>query len=310
MANTMHLTLDRPLVYCPIQQVHYIEPHASQWMHTGKDPRKGLMEHMRNMAAIKSTPSGYTAPAVGKAFELLRVVAGSRRGLGLSELAVQLGYSKSTTHGLVHALIHEGALVQVNGGKKLLLGSTVVELAFQSWNYLIINREAQPILDELRESIGESVFLGVLNRSNARAIIMATSEASKPLKISSPPGTSISLFAGAVGKVFLAGMADDQALELIRAKGLPRFTKNSIVSEEEFIVELARVRKRGWALDDEEYIPGVRAVAITIGNLHGLPLAIWVVGFAGSMSDNKIDKITRATLGTTKKLQTVLDAAH
>ena len=268
------------------------------------------METMQNMAANKSLPSGYKAPAVGKAFELLRTVAGSRQGLGLSELAAKLGYSKSTTHGLVHALIHEGALVQVNGGKKLLLGSTVVELAFQSWNYLIINREAQPILDELRENIDESIFLGVLNRSNARAIIMATSEATKPLKISSPPGTSISLFAGAVGKVFLSGMEDDNALDLIREKGLPRFTKNSIVSEDKLMAELARVRSRGYALDDEEYIPGVRAVAASIGNLHGLPLAIWVVGFAGSMGANKIEKITRATLDTTEKLRQVLDAAH
>ena len=124
---------------------------------------------------------------MGKAFELLRVVAGSRKSLGLSELATELGYSKSTTHGIVHALINEGVLVQAARGKKLLLGSTLVELAFQSWNYLIISREAQPILDELRDNINESVFLGLFNRSNARAVIMATSEATKPLKISSPP---------------------------------------------------------------------------------------------------------------------------
>ncbi len=265
---------------------------------------------MPNLNVSKSSPGGYKAPAVGKAFELLRTVARSRQGLGLSELASELGYSKSTTHGLVHALIHEGALVQANGGKKLLLGSTVVELAFQSWNYLIINREAQPILDELREDIGESVFLGVFNRSNARAIIMATSEATKPLKISSPPGTTIPLFAGAVGKVFLSGMDDTRALELIRENGLPRFTENSIVSENELMAELARVRERCWAMDDEEYIPGVRAVAASLGNLHGLPLAIWVVGFAGSMGDNKIEAITQATLETTEKLRSVLDAAH
>jgi len=262
------------------------------------------------MAENKSSSGGYKAPAVGKAFELLRVVARSRRGLSLSELAAELGYSKSTTHGIVHALIHEGALLQASPGKKLLLGSTVVELAFQSWNYLIINRAAQPILDELRKEIGESVFLGVFNRSNTRAIIMATSEATKPLKISSPPGTSISLFAGAVGKVFLAGMEDDRAVDLIREKGLARYTENSIVDEDQLMGELERVRARGWALDDEEYIPGVRAVAASIGNLHGLPMAIWVVGFAGNMGETEIKKITRATLDTTEKLRAVLDAAH
>jgi DNA-binding IclR family transcriptional regulator len=264
----------------------------------------------KNQAENKTVLTGYKAPAVGKAFELLRIVAGSRKSLGLSELAAELGYSKSTTHGIVHALINEGVLVQAARGKKLLLGSTLVELAFQSWNYLIISREAQPILDELRDNINESVFLGMFNRSNARAVIMATSEATKPLKISSPPGTSISLFAGAVGKVFLAGMADDRALDLIREKGIPRFTENSIVSETSLMAELNEVRNKGYALDDEEYIPGVRAVAVSIGNLHGLPLAIWVVGFAGSMNASAIRKITRDTLGTTKKLRAVLDEAH
>jgi DNA-binding IclR family transcriptional regulator len=70
------------------------------------------------------------------------------------------------------------------------------------------------------------------------------------------------------------------------------------------------VRNRGYALDDEEYIPGVRAVAVSIGNRQGLPLALWVVSFAGSMGKNEIKKITRATLNTTKKLRTVLDEAH
>ena len=248
------------------------------------------MDQARNQIENKSPLTGYTAPAVGKAFELLRIVARSHKSLGLSELATELGYSKSTTHGLVHALINEGALVQAAGGKKLLLGSTIMELAFQSWNYLIINREAQPVLDELRDTINESVFLGMFNRSNARAVIMATSEAAKPLKISSPPGTSISLFAGAVGKVFLAGMEDERALALIREKGLPRFTENSIVSENELMAELVRVRNRGYALDDEEYIPGVRAVAVSIGNRQGLPLALWVVSFAGSMGEMRSKK--------------------
>jgi len=53
---------------------------------------------------------GYQAPAVPKAFHLLRKVAESNRHLGLAELALRMGYSKSTTHGLLHALLRENEL--------------------------------------------------------------------------------------------------------------------------------------------------------------------------------------------------------
>jgi DNA-binding IclR family transcriptional regulator len=250
--------------------------------------------------------SGYQAPAVLKAFQLLKVVAESRKELGLSELAQCLGFSKSTTHGLIQALLKVGALDQSPRRKKFFLGPTIVELAFKSWNYLRVREQAQPSLDELRDHIGETVFLGVMSRS--RGIIMATAEATKPLKISSPPGTSISLLAGAVGKVFLAQLDDIQAKNLIREHGLPRFTPKSIVRESDYMAELNRVRKLGYALDNEEYLPGVKAVAVSIGNHRGLPLAIWVVGFAGAMVDDVMPHIIRETLHTATKLQSVFDA--
>ena len=250
---------------------------------------------------------GYQAPAVQKAFQILNMVVRSPMQLTLSELASELGFSKSTTHGLVHALLREGALVQNAHGKKLALGPAVVDLAFRGWNYLKISRQGQPLLDALRDGIGETVFLGVLSRSNARALIMATAEAAKPMKISSPPGTSISLFAGAVGKVFLAGMTDDQALEVIRENGLPAFTDKSIVREDDYLEELAGVRRNGYALDIEEYLPGVKAVAVGLGNNQGLPLAVWVVGFASPMDDTVMPQIIDATLGTAGKLNRLLD---
>lgn len=251
--------------------------------------------------------AGYQAPAVQKAFQILDVVAGSAERLSLSELATQLGFSKSTTHGLVHALIREGALSQNAKGKKIYLGPAIVDMAFRGWNYLKIGKVARPLLEELRDAIGETVFLGVLSPGNARAVIMATAEAAKPLKISSPPGTTLSLLVGAVGKVFLAAMDDRRALEVIREKGLPEHTPQSITGEAEYLEELARVREVGYALDHEEYLPGVKAVAIALGNMQGLPLAIWVVGFAAAMGEAVMPRIISAILDTTEKLNRELD---
>ncbi len=247
----------------------------------------------------------YDAPAVQKAFQLLKIVAESRKEVGLSDLARQMELSKGTTYGLTKALLKVGALDRNPQSKKFFLGPAIVELAFRSWNYLRLSELAQPILDELRDRVGETVFLGIMSRRSG--IIVAISEASKPLKISSPPGSSIPLLAGAVGKVFLAQLDKEMAKKIIKEIGLPSYTDNSIIDEELYIEELARVRRKGYAIDNEEYLPGVKAVAVALGNKRGLPLAIWVVGFTSSMQEDKLSYIIDATKFTARKLRHILD---
>ncbi len=246
----------------------------------------------------------YQAPAVLKAFQLLNQVAATGKELGTSELAKALGFSKSSTHGLIRALVAAGALEENPDRKTYHLGPTIMELAFRSWNYLRVSRRAQPVLEELRNRIGETVFLGVLSRS--RGIIVASAEASRPLNISSPPGTTIPLIAGAVGKAYLSRFKPEQALKLIEEHGLPRFTERSIRSHSKYMAELSRVRRQGYALDDEEYLPGVKAVAVALGNISGLPLAVWVVGFSGTMSDDRLPGIVEETLAASERLKRML----
>ena len=249
--------------------------------------------------------AAYKAPAVQKAFELLKLVAESRSEVTLSDLARRLGYSKGTIHGMIQALLQAGAIEQGPRRKGYFLGPAVVELAFRSWNYFRVVEYAQPVLNELRDRIGETVFLGVLSRS--RGLIMATAEAAKPFKISSPPGTSIPLLAGAVGKVFLALQPAAQAAKLIREHGLLPFTPRSVVRKEDYLAELDAVREQGYAVDNEEYLLGVKAVAVALENQRGLPLAIWVVGFADSMSARAIEKIALETRTAAGDLRDELD---
>jgi DNA-binding IclR family transcriptional regulator len=259
------------------------------------------------MAKTTSTDTlpGYKAPAIHKAFRLLRTVAESRRHLGLTDLALQLGYSKSTTHGLVHALLREGALAQGPDGRKLYLGPAVVELAFSSWNYIKTVESVQPTIDILRDQIRETLVLGALI-SNC-IVIMAAAEAADPLKISASPGTILPLFAGAAGKVFLAAKTTQAVGQLIREQGLPRHTPRSIVDEGAYLAELEQVRVKGHAVDDEEYLSGVRAVAVALSNVTGPPMAVWAVGLSSRMSADKIAQAVALMAAAAGKLRCSLD---
>ena len=269
------------------------------------ESRKGLFSMIKRPSIPKGP--GYQAPAVHKIFELLRVVAESPQMLGQSELVQQLGYSKSTTHGLIHALLRENALGQEPDGRKFYLGPAVTDLAFSNWNYLKTTEITQPIINEIRGQIGETVFLGGLIRK--RVLIMATAEANDPIKISAPAGVTIPLFAGAVGKVFLAGVQADRIKQLIREKGLPRYTPRTIVDEGEYLDELERVRAQGYAIDDEEYITGIKAVAVALNNRKGPPLAVWVVGLCNTMDETKIRQVTDVILHSTEKLRLALESS-
>jgi IclR family KDG regulon transcriptional repressor len=235
----------------------------------------------------------YIAPSVKKAFEILRVVSQSRRGMRVSELARELKMAKSTVHGIASALEELGALVRAPLTKKYKIGPTLLELGKAAFSQIDVKDLARPSMEDLMERTEESVFLGVLNGD--RVTILDIVESMKELKITSPRGTAISIFAGATGKVFLASMEEERAIEIIRAKELPSFTKNTISDPEKYLEEIRRVRQAGYATDEEEYILGVRAVAAPIRGEGRLNSAIWVVGFKAGLDEKRMESLIRET---------------
>ena len=235
----------------------------------------------------------YGAPSVKKAFEILRVLSSSKEGLGVSELARGLNIAKSTVHGMTSTLEELGAVTRDPHTKRYRLGLTLFELGRLAYSQIDLKTLARPIMEELMEKTQASVFLGILNWDHVTVLDIV--ESRQDLKITAPIGTTISLLAGAVGKVFLASMEEKQSQKIIRSKGLIRFTKNTIVDPELYYQELENVRKKGYAVDDEEYILGVRAVASPIVGLGQLMSAIWVVGFKASLSEKKMKAVIKVT---------------
>ena len=235
----------------------------------------------------------YKAPIVGKAFQILRLVARNPRGIRLSQLARELGFGKSTVYGIASALEEVGAVFRDPRTKKYTLGVTLFELGRSAVTRIDLKDVARPFLEGLMADTRESVVLGVRNVDRVTVLDMV--ESNQDLKITSPVGSTIPILAGATGKVFLASMTTEQAARIVDAKGLPRFTERSIVDPEHFFKELQEVRRKGYAMDDEEYISGVRAVAAPIKAAEHPLSAIWIVGFKPSMSDDKMVLLVEKT---------------
>jgi DNA-binding IclR family transcriptional regulator len=177
--------------------------------------------------------------------------------------------------------------------KRYKLGFTLLEIGRSAYSQIDLEISARPIMEDLMEKTQTSVFLGILNWDHVTVLDIV--ESRQDLKITAPVGTTMPLFAGAVGKVFLASMDAEQAAKIVKSKGLPQFTENSIVDSELYYQELKRVRQKGYAVDDEEYILGVRAVASPIKGLGQLKSAIWVVGFKASLNEKRMQTLIKET---------------
>jgi IclR family KDG regulon transcriptional repressor len=156
-----------------------------------------------------------------------------------------------------------------------------------------LRETARPIMEDLMRSTQQTVFLGI--RSGDHVSIVDIVESTRNLKITAHIGARLPLLVGATGKIFMAIMEDQQADQFIRTMKLRRDTERSITDPERYIEEVRKARDCGYALDDGEYIQGVRAVAASI-HAQGQPMsAIWVVGFTQSMATEEMETIALET---------------
>lgn len=230
---------------------------------------------------------GYGAPSIKRAFAILNAISTSKDGLGVSKIARMLNIAKSTTHGMTQALEEVGALIRDPQTKRYKLGFTLLEIGRRAYSQIDLQAITRPVMEDLMEKTRTSVFIGTMNLD--RIIVLDIVEAEQDLKITAPVGTTMSVFAGAAGKVFLASMEIEAVEEIIKEKGLPKYTDNSITDPEQYFKELEIVYNQGYALDDEEYILGVRAAAAPVNGLGHLKPALWVVGFKAGLPDSHLE---------------------
>ena len=227
----------------------------------------------------------YNAPILKKAVEVIKLIVKEDKPLGVTDIARALSLSKSTTFGILRSLEEESFLIKDPLTKKFSTGSILFELAKKILRTTDVAVAARPHLARLLEAVDETVFLGIREDEVIRVIDVL--EPPKELKISSGIGATFSITAGAVGKIFLSSMDNEEVTELLSRRGLPKYTENSIVDAGEYLREIEKTRAQGYAVDLEEYLKGMRAIGALVYSGPFPIAAAWVVGFTSSMSDEK-----------------------
>jgi len=211
----------------------------------------------------KPNPERLRTPlsSVTNSLRLIKAFSEDEYEIGISDLAKRLGLAKSTVHRLASSLVGEGILEQNPRDGKYHLGLALFELGTMVRRKMDFTVEARPFLRTLMEKTGETVHLAILDHDSILYVI--THESKQALRMGSKVGTRVPVHSTAVGKVLLAFQPDEE-IERIIALGLPQSTPNTIVDSGVLQRELAAVRSRNYATDDEESEIGLRAIAAPI----------------------------------------------
>ena len=250
-----------------------------------------LLRRRGRPALAQSGPSE-GVQSLDRAVGLLERLAAAG-GLGVSDLARQAELPASTVHRLLATLSRRRLVAQdpVTGRWNVGVGMFRIGSA-----YLKVRRLpeiARPIAHSLREEVGETVTVSMLDRRELVCVAQAESHA--PVRAFFRLGSRLPLHASAGGKAILAAGSQAFQRELLRETSLERYTAATIAHEDALAVELRRVRRRGWAIDDEEYAVGMRCVSVAIRNEWLEPVgAISISGPTARVSADRIEALGAA----------------
>jgi DNA-binding IclR family transcriptional regulator len=215
---------------------------------------------------VKKEPA-YDVPGLRAGVRISRLLCESPKPLGLAELCQASDLSKHMVYRCLQTLLSEGVIVESGQGPKY-------EPSLLSFHYnslpvarMTVTRAAETPLHALWDELDECVYLGVLHEN--RILYLIHHEGAREIRSGGGRmGGRYLLHADGAGKV-IAAYADDALRERLIAEGLERLTPNTHTDRKGFLAEMARVRKQGFAIDNEEYIKGVICFGAPVFNYAG-----------------------------------------
>lgn len=227
----------------------------------------------------QALPSKGVAPkqvrVLQKTLDILEAIKRGGSGLGLAEVARSVSMPKATVYRILTTLEINGYLDrQGDGGYRISDKFFALRSEVSSSQNLL--RVAPPVMDELANKCRETVNLGTLE--GGEVVVIATVESPQSVRMASKVGNRRCFHTTGLGKALLAGMADQAIRRLVQLKGLPRLTQNSIATQTALIEEIHRVRKQGYAIDNQENELDGRCIAMSIPGPADTPAALSISG--------------------------------
>ena len=239
------------------------------------------------MAASDPNGTSSQVKSATRTLDIIEYIVAHDRPLVAQEIAVALGIPVSSLSYLLGTLVDRGYLARE--GRRYSAGPGLERLQARTHGFTLAERAA-PLVRALRVQLNETASFWVRSEWTVEAIVTESSE--QALRYSVSAGERLPMHALASGKALLAALPDEELDRYFAEAERARFTPSTVTGEKALRRELAEVRKRGYALTDEEYSLGIRGIGrvVTIG---GEPVGSLSLGIPKARFDEAL--LRRAT---------------
>ena len=216
----------------------------------------------------------------------------------VSDVAKETGLTRAAARRYLHTLTACG--YAEFDGKRFQLTSRVLRLGHAYISSVQLPQIAQPIVEELGHKTDESIAFSVLD--GAESLTIASSTPRRIVGIFTRVGTHLPALSTATGRVVLASRSDDEIEKRLRSDGIKKLTPKTKTSHDDIWEEIRRIRRLGYAVNDEEIEVGLRVIAVPVRRPGGEVIAsICVSTYSGRY---EVDQLTQ------KFLHPLLDASE
>ncbi|MCR4424932.1 MAG: IclR family transcriptional regulator [Firmicutes bacterium] len=219
---------------------------------------------------------------------------------GVTELANHLGMHKSVIHRILSSLDARGYVRRNPHTKTYTLGLRCLDLGYTVLERMDVRTVALPYMRELVRTVNETVMLHIVDGD--QALCIAKVESSQGLKCTSRLGSRVPLHAGAVTKLLLAYLPDEQ-VERILARPLKRFTEYTVTDPVVLRAQLEQIRRDGYCVTAQEVDLGSIGPAAPIRDHTGAVIASMSVSAPIiRMPDEKLNQVVQLLLATVEQV--------
>ncbi len=212
--------------------------------------------------------------ALDRAFLILDIIADAGGEAKLTEIAASAGLNISTCHHLISTLYNWGYVARGVGTRTYVLGSRILHLSAACLRQVDLPRRAQNYIDRLNEETREAVQLAIMQGTNLVNVLRRDSRHAVRVD-GGLGGKTNAAHATATGKAILAWLPPTEVDRIITDHGLTSFTPNTIVDVDKLKEELRLTRGNGFALDREEFQPGVICIGAAVRD-HAGAVVGWI----------------------------------
>lgn len=197
-----------------------------------------------------------------KSVEIIDYLRDAEIPVTLMEICSALKMNKGTVSKIMNSLLDLNLVMRDELTNRFTLGSRLIGYGAAATKQFNIETITAPIMEEFHSKIGETLHLGI--EQHGRMMYLRKYEAIAAVNLRSRVGQEVPLYVSAMGRATLATKSDQKIYDYYHTVEIIQYTENTITNFDHFMAEIEQIRKRRYAVDDEEYELGVQCVAIAL----------------------------------------------